>query len=160
MFLSCLLRKLWRNMQIWQLCFTISGNPAIGRFRNCPHSISHARKHIWRHQNHVYRSIKWQLMAKSGKNDHFWLFFSNFFRGGAKFLKSERPIFNRRQVECFGPKKYYLCRKLYPHQLPDTNIIYTTEYKNHLQNRESAVGWIGGGRWLKYGLFLWLTMSI
>ena len=80
------------------------------------------------------------LWQKAEKMTIFGCFFQIFFRGGAKFLKSERPIFNRRQVECFGPKKYYLCRKLYPHQLPDTNIIYTTEYKNHLQNRESAVG--------------------
>ena len=59
-------------MPIWQVRYTKSSNPAIGRFQSCPHSISHAQKHICSYKNHVSRSIK--LLQKKREKMLKWLF--------------------------------------------------------------------------------------
>ena len=53
---------------------------------------------------------------------------------GGKILRNKKCIFNRHQVECFGPKTNHLCRKLYPQHESDTYIIIIpTEYnRNHI----------------------------
>ena len=116
MFLSCLLRKLWRNSQIWQLCYMWSGNPVIWRFRNCSHSIFHVRKHKWTLKSGFLDDKFW---SKTEKMINFASFFNSVF--GSKFVKTKKCVFNRSRVEYFGRRK----NRYFKNCAHSTSLIHT-----------------------------------
>ena len=100
-------------------------------------------------------SIRWQVIAKIGKNDHFWRFFpkKNFLE--QNFQKLKNPFLIDPEWSILAKGKVAISKTVATAAsgyiliiiiiiIHNNNIYIPTEYKNHHKICESV-----GGRWLK-----------